>query len=249
MQNNAVSWLKKFSRKKLLQDKDIVELLRYDNYSLWWFLEWLMEGGRFHFLNINSILQNPKQKNFQNKKDLYLKFGRIFARKILWYPFIPFNKITSGKKNVSFISTLNKKVYDNHKDEIVEDEVFLPLMNILQDRYKNIGIFLIDIPYKKELGLRSYYKGIKRGINFMPLEYFMGVKEGLRAYKRYVHYKKVWAGIKGSGNLDFLDKDLKRHIINNFDFFFSIFLFIILWEIEAYKSISNKYNINLLFSC
>lgn len=246
MTEDAVKWIKNFSRKPLLDRKNIIELLSYGNYSLWWFLEWLMEGGRFHFLNINSILQKPKQKNFQNKKDLYLKFSRIFIRKILWYPFIPFNNIKPKKRNVSFISTLNKKVYDNHKDDIVEDEVFLPIINILQDKYKDIGVFLIDIPYKKELGLRSYYKGIKRGINFVPLEQFMGVKEGFRAYKRYAYYKNVWAEIKRSGSLDFLDKDIKRHIINNFDFFFSIFLFIILWEIEGYKSIFRKCQIDIL---
>lgn len=246
MTKNTIKWIKDFSRKPLLDGKNIIELLKYDDYSLWWFLEWLMEGGRFHFLNISSILQNPKQKNFQNKPALYLKFIRIFIRKIIWYSFIPFNKIKPRGKNVAFVSTLNKMVYNNRKDEFIEDEVFLPLTNILQDKYKDIGIFLIDLPYKEELGFRPYFKGIKRGINFIPLESFMGVREFLRAHKYYTNYKNIWSDIKNSPSLNFLDKDIQRHIINNFDFFFSIFLFIVLWEIEAYKSMFNKYNINLL---
>mgnify|MGYP001561337510 FL=1 len=242
--NNSVKWLKKFSRKKIIDNKNIVELLKYDQYSLWWFLEWLMEFGTFHFLDINSILHNPSQPTRYNKTASIFKFLRIFIRKIIWSWFRMFgtDEKRHYKKLVVFISDLHQLVYDTNKKKFVMDERFLPVINSI----KNMDVAVLNLPYKKEAGFGAYDKGLSKNTLFFPIEHFMGISEFFKALKIFKIYKNTWKQIKASKSLDFMDLNIKKHIVNNFDYFFSGYLFLTLWEIEGYKSFTQEFKPDLI---
>ena len=244
--NDNIVWIKRFSKRPLLDNKNIIDLLKYENkYSLWWFLEWLMVYGKFHFLNLDSILQNPSHKNFKNNVAVYFKFGRLIFRKIIWNIFSFWTKkFDKSKKSICMISTLNQQLYDQKKEKMVYGDRFIPIINHIS---QDFNIFLIDIPYKNEFGFRAFWNGVKnKNILFFPIEHFMGFKEIHQAYKSFILYRLIWKKIKYSNSLNFLDNNIKRHIINNFDFFFSIYLFIILLELEAYKSFFRKFKVSLV---
>lgn len=238
---DSIQWIKDFSRKKVLNNKDMVGILRYDEYSLWWFLEWLMEYGRFHFPNLKSILENPKQTPKKNNLGMYMKFARFLLRKVIWVFFAPFNKhMDKNKKTVASVSTLNQLLY-NPKQSIFEVcDRAIPILSYIEDS----NILLIDIPYKKEIGIKVFSRAIKEGIMIAPIESFVGIKEIIVATKHFLIYRKQWKKVRS--NLTFLEPDIKNHIINNFDFFFSLYLYLTLLEIEGYKRLFKKYNIDVL---
>lgn len=242
--NRAVNWIKHFSRRKLVDNKNIIELLKYDNYSLWWFLEWLLEFGTFHFLDINSILADPYQLPRRNKTANIFKLLRTPLRKGVWFFFKSFgiDEERHHKKLVLFISNLNQSIYDKHKKQFVMDEVFLPIINSI----KNIDIAVLNLPYKQEIGFSAYNKGLDKGTLFFPIEQFMGIPEFFRALKQSNHYKKIWNKIKESNSLDFIEPNIKKHLIYNFNYFFSSYLLLTLWEIEAYKTFVDKHKPNLI---
>lgn len=236
---DSITWLKSFSKEKI-DGTTIVQLMKYNNYSLWWLLEWIMDYGRFHFSNLKSILKNPQQKHHLNYLGSYLKIIRMCIRKVVWIPFSIFNKqLDNSKKTVAFISTLNQWLFNEQTNMIEKSDRSLPIFN-----YLNTNKVLIDIPYEKELGFRVFCNSIKNGITIIPLESFIGITEIYRAFKLHKQYKKMWA--KARDKLTFIDSSIRNQILSNFDFFFSIYLFITLLELEAYKSLFNKYKIDVI---
>lgn len=226
---NSINWLKKFGREPLANGKNMIELFRYDDYSLWWFAEWFMEHGSFYVLNVRSFLNNPDRPNYKNKSAAYLKLISLVFRKAVWCMFSPFNhKIKNSKKTIAFVSTaMNGGKFD-------------PLIEKLKGKY---NLCFIDIPLNKEIGVKSYYKGIQKG-RVLPIEAYIGLTEIKKASKKWKQYKKVWNSIKK--DISMSDQRIKKHTIHNLDFFFSEYLFIILLEIEGLRTCFKKNKIDLV---
>jgi len=194
-------WIKELARKKIYDNKDIIELLRYDNTSLWFLVEPWLNNTSKHYYSINEIFDIAYNKSNIRKKRLFFRwvpkamfFLKILARKIR----IPKNKI---KKSKVLVAT-HPSFYQNN----INVRVGI-LIEKLQESYSASTVLYEDLASlgSKTIGIVRKYR------NSHAVEVFFDVNLAFEIIKKSLKYLRVWNHILKS------EKFRNELVINNRD--------------------------------
>lgn len=228
--NSAIRWIRELSRKKIYNDKDMIELFKYDNTSLWWLVEPWLDNKNKYFPTVSEYLENSwnlKNKNIDKSiGKVLLKHSFNVKSKI--------RKIIVGKNPINYSEILitTHSVFLQGNENVRMENVITEF----EKRYSTSVIYYDDLA---SLGLKTRLQRIKnRNVN--AIELFCDKKVLQIINSRYKYYKSVWNKIKISETfkklIDHNNKSVYDGLKERFEFVFTRMIYEAIYYVETTKN-------------
>lgn len=259
LHKNSVNYIWKIANGKLENGISLIELLNYNDVSLWWYLDlplYYAIKRSLIDLNINKRIK-IRNKTFNNLKiTLIITFGLIFyfIRTLIRY--ICGRLIVKNSKIADYnilvpTASINWR-NSNYEKKKKKDQMVGNVINEL-DNNPLFNVIACDI-FEEFLffGIKKIFEKKHDSSVWRPLEFYLNGGVLKKAFSSWFYYIKKWRKFKANKGFNKLFQDngfnFYPYIENIFKKFFYFNLLNILLQIELLKNVIKQENIDLTFT-
>ncbi len=188
-QKDLINWFKEWSNKEIFDGKNIKDLLGYDDYSFWWFMDFYI------YNNLQQRMNGQIPENHKLKVALaphYLLF-RAIIRKLYSSILMPW-KPASDKAAVMVMShRINWRV--NSRTGKKEDQLFDHIIEELEN--KGLNVLALDRNQDMGFNILKEKRKLKPGL-WRPVESYAKLSDILFAFRINSQFKRKFRSIRES---------------------------------------------------
>jgi hypothetical protein len=209
-ESELIEFVKEIPKKEISEGKNLLELMKYNDFSLWWFVEHDVFNGIKKSGSIYKL--NP----IFNRFAVFLIIMKVFVR-CIFGNLVNFMYKKFGSKNktkIMFLSYLvNWRSPNNPLKKHEEDVQIQPIIDALPKSFDFIGI---DQDTSRYI---NFKKMIKKGMieknKWRPIECYLNFGILFRSLKAYFYFRKIWENLKNSKQFIDLFKFKKENLYNS----------------------------------